>query len=146
MLEKQFTGMISSVSAKVKAEDGSPMKIDVLKVKLESANIDYESIAEFNPSISSTLLNIQPMPFKSINFGDQTMYQMGMEVSVLSESNDTLISNYGNVEIPQLLVNVRDNIPVFIFMLEIPATYDNNFLIQILKQKIEFKFFKMEQS
>jgi len=147
MLDKEFTGMISSVSAKsktVKAEDGTKMKLDVLKVKLESADIDYESIAEFNPSISSTLLNIQPMPFRAVNFGYQYIYAMMLTIK-LNEEIELSEEKYGHVVIPNLTINVRDNIPVFSFTLEIPTIYNSDFVLKLIKQKISFSFSKMEQ-
>lgn len=148
MLDKEFTGMISSVSAKsktVKAEDGTKMKLDVLKVKLESADIDYESIAEFNPSISSTLLNLQPMPFRAVNFGDQSLYAMMLTIKLNEEMENPVEERYGHVTIPNLTINVRDNIPVFSFTLEIPTIYNSDFVLKLIKQKISFSFSKMEQ-
>lgn len=66
MLNEKFLGELQSVSAGIKTvkdTDGTKIKTGVYKVKLASADIDYESIlAKFNPNVSATLLNIQPMP------------------------------------------------------------------------------------
>lgn len=149
MLNKEFLGMITAVSAQIKtikSEDGTPIKTDYLKVKLESASIDYESIRDFNPSISSTLLNIQPLPFKSVNFGDQSTYGMMVKFSYMTEDDTKIESeNYGNVMINNLTVNIKENIPVFVFTLDIPACYKNDFLLRSIKQKINFQFSMMEK-
>jgi len=157
MLDEKFIGMISSVKAgikTVKAEDGTKMKIGTYDVKLESASIDYDSIAKFNPNVSATLLNIQPIPFNSVNFGDQSTLNMQLNLfseeeddinqkSVENELNHVSDASYGNVMIKNLLVKVKDNIPIFIFTLEIPMHYDGKFLFRSLKSKISFEFAEM---
>ena len=157
MLDEKFIGMISSVSAgikTIKADDGTKMKIGAYKVKLESASIDYDSIAKFNPAISATLLNIQPIPFLSVNFGDQSTLNMMLRLfseededlqnrTAEEEINDDSDATFGNVMIKNLLVKVKENIPIFVFTLEIPMHYDGKFLFRSLKSKISFEFAEM---
>lgn len=159
MLNEKFLGMVTSVSAGIKTikdSDGTKIKMGVYNVKLESADIDYESIAQFNPNISATLLNIQPMPFKSINFGDQSAYRM--MINFYSESEETIAGKtaedekndqpdaaYGNVLIKSLVVTVKENIPIYIFTLEIPMAYDGKFLFKNIKSRISFEFDEMDQ-
>lgn len=147
MINERFVGMITSVSAGVKtvtAEDGTKMKIGIFKTKLESASIDYDSIAKFNPYISATLLNVQPMPFKAVNFGDQSRVNMTVKFEEDSDANNIVKSpTYGNVIIKNLTVNVKENIPVYVFTLEIPMCYDGSFLFGSLKSKINFEFGEM---
>jgi len=157
MINERFVGMLTSVSAgvkPVKAEDGTKMRIGIYKVKLESASIDYDSIAKFNPYISATLLNVQPMPFKAVNFGDQSAVNMMIKFYSEEEDASALRDNtedidnrfdasYGNVMIKNLTVNVKENIPVYVFTLEIPMHYDGKFLFSNLKSKISFEFDEM---
>jgi len=159
MLNERFLGEIMSVSAgikNVKDTDGTKIKIGVYNVKLGSADIDYESIAKFNPNISATLLNIQPMPFKSINFGDQSAFRMMInffsesEESLANrnaddEKNDTPDAAYGNVMIKSLVVTVKENIPIYTFTLEIPMAYDGKFLFKNIKSRISFEFDEMDK-
>ncbi len=159
MLDEKFIGFITGVSAgfkTVKNEDGSKERFGIYKVKLESSEIDYEAVARFNPSISATLLNIQPMPFKSINFGDQTVFNMNIkfykdededanERTAEQEMNDESDAEYGNVMITNLTVSVKDNIPVYLFLLEIPMLgHDGKFLFHNLKARSRFEFSKTE--
>ncbi|NOR46105.1 MAG: hypothetical protein GQ534_11020 [Candidatus Delongbacteria bacterium] len=156
MVNEQFSGTITSVSAGLKTkklEDGSKVKIGVYKVKLASNDIDYESMAKFNASISSTLLNIQPMPFQSINFGDQSVYNMNLHLSgeteedefnrtVSEEIADEGDASFGHVLITNLSVTVKEDIPVYIFSLEIPMVSEAKFLFTHLKTNIRFEFSK----
>ncbi len=155
MIGEKFTGVITAVSATIKiqkAEDGSKVKQGIYKVKLESATIDYDAIKKFNPYIAATLLNIQPMPFKAVNFGDQSVYNMMIDFyaeedeegrTVEDDINDVSDASYGHVLITNLTVNVKENIPIYVFTLEIPMTYDGKFLFRSLKSKISFEFNEM---
>ncbi|MDA3837375.1 MAG: hypothetical protein PF574_00145 [Candidatus Delongbacteria bacterium] len=156
MVNEQFTGTITSVSAGIKTnklEDGTKVKIGVYKVKLASNDIDYESMAKFNASISSTLLNIQPIPFQSINFGDQSVYNMNLHLSgeteedefnrtVSEEIADEGDASFGHVMIKNLSVTVKEDIPTFVFSLEIPMVSEAKFLFTHLKTNIRFEFSK----
>ena len=159
MLDEKFIGFITGVSAgmkTVKDEDGSKFKVGTYKLKLECSELDYEAVARFNPSISATLLNIQPMPFKSVNFGDQSVINMNIsfyrdeeedanERTSEQEMNDESDAEYGGVMITNLTVSVKDNIPVYLFLLEIPMQgHDGKFLFHNLKSRIRFEFSKAE--
>lgn len=157
MLNERFTGMITSVAASIrtaKQPDGQKVKEGIYKVKLESADIDYNSISKFNSNISSTLLNIQPAPFKSVNFGDQKVFKLCADLYSEEEDGvnqrtgeDEIEGNadarYEEVEITNLTVSIKDNIPIYIFVLEIPMTFEGGFLFHNLKKKISFEFSKM---
>ena len=159
MTKEKFIGQITSVSAgtkQLKLSDGSKHLKALFLVKLESNDIDYESIEKFNSAISSTLLNIQPMPFVSVNFGEQMAYNMALNLfseevdeierkSTEEAFNNTSDASYGNVMITNLTVKVKENIPLFIFTLEIPMDYDGKFLFTNLKKKISFEFDEMEK-
>ncbi len=159
MMNEKLGGFITGVSAgvkNVKAEDGSKFKVGTYKVKLEANDLDYDTVAKFNPSISATLLNIQPMPFKSVNFGDQTVFNMNIsfyrddedvanERTSEQEMNDESDAEYGGVLITNLTVSVKENIPVYLFLLEIPMQgHDGKFLFHNLKSRIRFEFSKAE--
>lgn len=157
MLNEKFIGIIKSVSAGVKTvklEDGTKTRQGTYKVKLESSDVDYESMAKYNPNVSATLLNIQPMPFKSVNFGDQST--LNLQVNFYGEEPDEVESRtvtdeaenkadaaYGNVLITNLSVVVTENIPTYIFLMEIPMMYDGKFLFRAIKSKISFVFSEM---
>ncbi|PID27446.1 MAG: hypothetical protein CR982_05750 [Candidatus Cloacimonadota bacterium] len=157
MLNERFIGMITSVSAalkSVKLPDGSKIKQGIFKIKLESADIDYKSIASFNPNISATLLNIQPIPFKSVNFGEQLVQNMMVsffceeEEDIEEKSAENLIggesdADFGDIAITNLSVAIKENIPIYTFFLEIPMLYDGKFLFKNLKKKISFEFADM---
>jgi hypothetical protein len=153
MIGERFLGEIQSVSAAlktVKDTDGTKIKVGVYKVKLASADIDYESMSKFNPNISATLLNIQPFPYTGVSFGDQSAHNM--KIDFYSEGQKELFdaeSNgadaaYGYVLITNLSVKITDNIPVYTFLLEIPMNYDGKFLFRNIKQRISFEFGNME--
>ena len=144
MQNERFIGMITSVSAalkSVKLPDGTKIKQGIFKVKLESADIDYKSIADFNSNISATLLNIQPIPFKSITFGEQLVNNASIEL-FCEEQDDTsemeVSAVYTGLTIPNLSVVVKENIPVYSFFFEIPMECSGKFLFKNLKKKISF--------
>jgi len=150
MLGEKFLGMVTAISAgivTVKDADGTKYKQGIYKVKLESADIDYESMAKFNPNIAATLLNIVPVPYSGINFGDQSAYKM--KIDFYSETqelfeNKELNASYGNVLIKNLSVKMTENIPVYTFSLEIPMAVSGQFLFKSIKQRISFEFGEME--
>jgi len=158
MLGEKIKGFINSVSAGVKtikAEDGTKFKLTTYKVKLESSEIDYEAIARFNPSISATLLNIQPMPFKSVNFGDQSVMNTNIAFyrdeeeedaekrTSTQEMNNESDAEYAGVMITNLTITVKENIPFYQFLLEIPMQgASGSFLFHGLKSRIMFEFKK----
>jgi len=152
MLNSKFLGMITSVSAGIittKDKDGTKIKSGVYKVKLESANIDYEEMAKFNPNITATLLNIQPAIMKSVNFGDQSAFRM--QLNLYSETkelfdNKDLEASFGNVLIKNLTVKIVEQIPIYIFSLEIGMMSDGRFLFKNIKQRISFEFAEMEKA
>lgn len=157
MLGEKFLGEIQSVSAAIKTTkdtDGTKIKVGVYKVKLASADIDYESMSEFNPNVSATLLNIVPVPMKSVNFGDQSAFKMSLKLYSEQEQQLPGIDQFGdfdaafgNVMITNLTAKITDNIPVYIFMLEIPmAGYDGKFLFKNIKSRISFEFGEMEKA
>ncbi len=159
MINEKFLGEILSVSAGIKTvkdTDGTKVKMGFYNVKIASADIDYESIAKFNPNISATLLNIQPMPFKSVNFGDQSAYRMMINFyseseeaianrTAEDEKNDQADAAYGNVLIKNLTVTVKENIPIYVFTLEIPMAYDGKFLFKNIKSRTSFEFDEMDK-
>jgi len=155
MIDEMFGGMITSASAGMitKKIDGVKTKEGVYRVKLESNDIDYESMAKFSSAISSTLLNIQPMPFRSVNFGDQTVMNMDLYLYGTDEEDDQSRGTYKDLEarpdayykrvkIKNLAVNNKTNVPHFVFTLEIPMEADPKFLFSHLKSTINFKFGK----
>ncbi|MFO7810566.1 MAG: hypothetical protein R6V47_04265 [Candidatus Delongbacteria bacterium] len=155
MLNETFEGVITSASAgmNTKKIDGVKQKIGVYKIKLESNEIDYDSLTAFNSSISSTLLNIQPMPFKSVNFGDQTIMNMDMYLWGIEEEDEGNRGSYKDLElkpdayfkkvkIKNLTVHNKVNVPHYVFTLEIPMESDAKFLFSHLKSRVNFKFSK----
>jgi hypothetical protein len=155
MIGEMFEGIITSVSAgmNTKKIDGVKTKEGVYRIKLDSNDIDYESVAKFNSSISSTLLNIQPMPFRAVNFGDQTVMNLDMYMWGADEEDDASRGSYKDLEarpdaqfkrvkIKNLTVNNKTNIPHYVFTLEIPMESDGKFLFSRLKSTVNFKFEK----
>jgi len=159
MLNSKFIGVIKSCNAgvrNIKLEDGSKSKQAIYKVKIESSDIDYESMSNWNSAISATLLNIQPMPFKSVDFGDQST--LNLQLDLFSEDNDQDFvvvddgkvekgcdASFGKVLITNLTVVVLENIPTYIFTLEIPGDYSGKFLFKSIKSKISFTFLEMDR-
>jgi len=152
MFDKSFIGMIASATGKVdtKSNPDETTKDGYVRIKLESANIDYDSIAEFDPVISATLLNIQPIPFKSVNFGDQSRFGMGFKFKMHLEnelpSMPTIEEyDFSNVLISGFEIKISDNVPVYNFTIDIP--YDNGSygqLFKYMKAHIDFEFFKTD--
>ena len=149
MLGENFIGMITKVTGKAiikKLEDGTKVNDNVVNIKLESADIDYESIEKFNPAISATLLNIQPMPFRFISFGEQEDYKFGLKIrskedNQLPNMPDFPEFDYLRVLIKDLSIKIKENIPIYHFTIDIPSDNINNkHLMNFLKQPIEFEF------
>ena len=154
MLNEKFIGVIKSCKADTKTaklEDGTKVREGIYKVKLESSDVDYESMAKFNPNVSGTILNIQPAPFKMINFGDQST--LGLRVDFYGEepeqeenrlNTSESDARYNNVFIKNLSVVIAENIPTYIFDLEIPQIASGKFLFRAIKSKISFVFSEMK--
>ncbi len=155
MLNERFLGVITSVSAGVKTvklPDGAKIKQGVFKVKLESADIDYKVMNEFNPNISATLLNIQPMPMKGVDFGEQLVNNLmasfytedeGQLDMITDDVLDGAEADCIDIDITNLNVKIKENIPTYIFSLEIPMSNNGTFLFLNLKKKISFEFADM---
>lgn len=145
MINKIYSCKILSVSAGVKThkEDGVKQRFGIYKVKFESDDIPYEDMAEYNSQTSATLLNIQPMPFESVNFGDQSMLNMNIlfsDTEDVQTTQDLQESEFKKIMIKNLTVKNKGNIPTYIFTLEIPITSDGKFLFSRIKSIVNFKF------
>lgn len=154
MIGLRFIGMFSSSSVGtklIKLDDGTKYNLKYKKVVLESADIDYESIEKFNPAISSTLLNIQPMPFKSLDFGDQSTLNIKLVVELpepneeidIEETKIDTTTELLNVMITDLSVKVKENLPVYSFTLDIPIEQPVKDIENMMKDKIIFSFDEM---
>lgn len=144
MYNEQFIGEIQSIKGANKNEilsDGTKTKTPIHIIKLACASIDYEAIGKFNPNISATLLNIQPMPFTSVNFGDQSAFNMDLELK--PEETDTESKTYSKVLIKNLTVKIKENIPVYYFIIEISGDQSSKFITDNLKSRISFEFSKV---
>ncbi len=145
MLNKFYEGKITSVSAGVKSrktEDGVKEKYGIYKIKIESNSIPYEDMANFNSSVAATLLNIQPMPFDVVNFGDQSMLNTDIEFSEIEteETKDNLqFADFKKIKIVNLTVKNKSNIPSCIFSIEIPIYSDGKFLFSHISSFVNFK-------
>ena len=107
-------------------------KKEKIKLTLESDSISYESMSKFSPSISSTLLNIQPMPFKKVNFGDMD----GVYLLQLADLDCDYVS------ILNITVTIKENLPTYRFKLELPEEYfpGKGHLFGMKDKEIDFKF------
>jgi len=151
MLNEVFSGKIISVSAgtkKQKNEDGTVSYTPLCKFKIESDDIDYDSLAKFNSSVSATLLNIQPMPFKDVDFGDLSMFGLCLDLFKLedadSHNKEVPDAFYKNVRIKDLKVKNKANIPIYIFSFEMVIENSISFLFNNVKSEVNFKFTKGE--
>ncbi len=149
MYNELFDGTITAVSAgtkKVKNEEGNKDSVSICRFKIETTSIDYDSITKFSSSIGSTLLNIQPMPFKLVDFGDQSVYGMSVDLFGIDEetkfASETPDATYNNVYIRSLKVKNDNTIPVYIFSLEMPIETSTSFLFNNMKKDVMFKFIK----
>ena len=133
MLNERFIGVIKSCSAgakTVKLEDGSRDKVGTVKLTIESNNIEYESMNKFNSNITSTLLNIQPMPFKLVDFGEMS----GLYKLKLNEVEA------GKVSIKNISVLVKENIPCYKLKLEFDSSCctGRDILFSLKNKEVEF--------
>ena len=149
MFNDTFDGVITAVSAgtkNVKNEEGTKEVRAICKFKIETSAIDYDSITEFDTSIGATILNISPMPFKMVDFGDKSVYGMGVDLFGMDEqtqlASETPDATYINVNIRNLRVKNDNDIPVFTFSLEMPIETSTKFLFNNMKKDVMFKFFK----
>ena len=69
----------------------------------------------------------------------------GKAETVSDEAENKADAAYGNVLITNLSVIITDNIPTYVFSMEIPQTFDGKFLYKAIKSKISFVFSKMER-
>ena len=145
MYDKNFTGMILSATGKVdtKSEDQNDGNI---RIKLECANINIDSMREFNPAIAQIIETISPIPFETCGFGDQS--RIGINIGIKSYSQDLLPDMpdipefvYKRVMFTNLDVKVKENIPVYVFTIDIPfSNSDIKQLFKFLKINISFYF------
>lgn len=155
MLNKKFTGVVKSVSViekKTKAPDGSKVNYLYHQVKLESSDIDYESMNEFNMNIAQTLLAIQPMPFDSITFPRQNIKNLCLNLNLKAsdefenETSPTPTDNPGidlaHVEMDKIIVATKENIPTYCFFLLVPFDKNPNskYISEFYKMINEFEF------
>ena len=149
MINETFDGVITAVSAgtkNIKNEEGTKEVRAICKFKIETSAIDYDSITEFDTGISAILQNIQPMPFKAVDFGDKSIYGMGVDLYGVDEetkfTSETPDATYVNVNIRNLKVKNDNEIPVYTFSLEMPIETSTKFLFNNMKKDVMFKFFK----
>jgi len=151
MLNKKFTGVITAVSTigkSAKAEDGTKIKTIYNQIKLESADIDYESMNEFNMNIAQSLLAIQPMPFDMVSFGKQMVRHLCLNLKAKMtidepEPNDGYTGiNLVEVEMEKINVIVKQNIPTYVFVLHVPIEKNpqSKYVPELFKQISEFEF------
>ena len=151
MFGKKFIGMFTAHSIAVKTivlEDGSKAKMRYKKLVLETADIDYPELEEFNSNISATLLNIQPIPFEKIGFGDQSAINQSMKVYIPDpesedeidfESDDVKVLDLPKVMIIDWSINIKDNIPCHKITLDIPMMTYTTGIEEMIKEKIMFE-------
>jgi len=147
-LNGRHIGQITAVAAKTRKEkgnDGTVQEQHYYAVTLESADIDYDALSAWHPSAGVTLLNIQPIPFRSVDFGEVTQYNMSMDFFSEQEERGAMLddaeAHFDKLEIANMTVKVKDNVPVFIFKMCFPmlAGVSYNFLVKAVKKKISFE-------
>jgi hypothetical protein len=148
MLDKLFTGKITSVSAKVKKiknEKGEKENYPLVKFKIETDNIDYDSILDYDSTISS-VLNNQPLPFTEVDFGDISMVNMCIHFYETSGDNPNEVddatqpnASFRKVMINDFKVKNKENIPNYTFTFEIPMEISPAFLFANIKNIVAFK-------
>jgi hypothetical protein len=157
MLNETFKGEVTAVTTvkkkmKIKNAAGEIEKFDVIynQVKIASADIDYESMSKFNANISATLLNIQPMPFESITFGEQTIKDWCVNLKLVTKTEDRSYEgiDFDKLQMKKIIVNVKENIPIFTLVLWIPVETNPNrkYLSEFFKQIVNFEFYVAKES
>ncbi len=150
MIDKEFIGKITSVTGKITTtkEEGEALPDGFLRIKIESDSIDYETLALKYPSIAATLLNISPIPFKSISWGDQSEYGMGLIVQLyfqdmLPGMSEPEPCSVDGITIVNIDTRISDDIPTYIFTIDVPYhNSDMKVLFKYLKSVIKFTFVK----
>ena len=146
MLNKEYKGMITSVSAGVKTEkteEGEPFKRGVVNFKLECNSFDYSDIQEHFPQANQVLNSIQPIPFKSITF-DKPFGNIKMLFN--AEDNENLFgkiqedTELKRITICEITIKINQNIPNFILKMSFPLGYGSEkTIMNSLKQIIRFQ-------
>ena len=151
MLGEKFLGVTTAVKAEnelISEADGTKTKHPIYSIKLETSDIDYEELNKFSPAISTVLLAVQPMPFKSLNAGEMSG-KYRLKLWATADGGDNLPGfdcdgEYVDVQIANFSVAVKENIPTYIFSLKFPQDKNNGaFLFKSVKNKLEFEFSKM---
>ena len=148
MLGTKFIGKVTGVKAgieTVEQADGSKEKKPIFELKLESSDIDYSELSQFAPSISTVLLAVQPMNFKSVNFGElKGLFGLKLWATCEQENLPGLDCDgeYAYVEIVNFSVSVKENIPTYCFTLNADMAKNPNgaFLFKAVKTIVEFEF------
>lgn len=144
---------VGTVSKKMTTKDanGEVQKTKIIfnQVKLSTASLDYEEVQKFSPNIAQTLLNIQPIPFGSITFNEEHLpltKNLHLNLKLLLKEEDRSYEGVElvDVEIKKIVVTVKENIPIYTFILWIPIDSNPNrkYLPEFLKNIVNFEFFQ----
>jgi len=126
-----FEGMITSAKAKTKKVEND--KIGIYQFKLETVDMAYEDIAKISNNISATLLNIQPIPFQSIDFGE-----FNFDKTVLTLKAGDLENEFTEFQVVNISAKIKENISNIIFTIELSNAHPKEIIFDCVNQVIEF--------
>jgi hypothetical protein len=139
---------------KIKNNAGEIEKIDLIynQIKIATADIDYEQMNDFNPNISATLLNIQPMPFETMSFGEQhgdKQLTINLRLQLKEEDRSYKGIDLVHVQIKKIQIKVVENIPVYTFVIWVPVEQNpdgRKYLSEFFKNVITFEISEMPKA
>jgi hypothetical protein len=148
MYDKQFVGIITKVSVVAKKDKGENHKSLFHQIKLETADIDYESMNEFDKPLTQSLLSVQPIPFDHVTFGKRCIKDLVLKIKTRIQGDDdsNINNNNGlvlkNISIEKILVSIKCNIPTYIFVIDVPVNDNPNskYLTGFYKSITDFVF------
>lgn len=156
MFNKTFKGEVTAVTAtkkkmKIKNSAGEIEKIDLIynQIKIATAVVDYESMNDFNPNISATLLNIQPMPFETISFGEQhadKKLEINLRLKLKEEDRSYKGIDLAHIQIKKVQIKTVENIPVYTFVIWVPVEQNpdgRKYLSEFFKNIVTFEISEM---
>jgi len=128
-MDEEFLGIITAVSAGIIDEvlvKGEKNKTEIVKFKIETADVDSDEMKNFYPEIITMIESISPCPASKIEF--QKVFS-NLALAIKPETAEELIpviaesSNFGRVKISKIVVSIKCDIPCYAFEMSFPVGY-----------------------
>jgi hypothetical protein len=150
MLNQEFIGKIVSISTKLrklKNQDDEKIVVPFKKIQLVSSAIEDDELAKTFPEIYATITQQQPPMFKSIDFGEQNLGRLKLEIKPLVDEDTLKVQDwsvYNHIEIKGYVVKNDEGIFQHKFNIEFLTGKNDTILDNIIGNACEIKFSELE--